>query len=239
MLNQKGNFLIIIGVLVLIVIVGATSYYLGSQKYSPPQAENTQVDASPLIKTQTVAVSASPAVLGVIPNDWTLESGRYCNFKFYLPPNRAPYFELLDPNSTDPINRRFWQIRDFSDSKVSSVSIMHVADVEASGFISGAIGIGCSKNTNSKTADQRVMEYAAEMENPETGGGLKEKRNDVMWGFPVIIAKFFGGASDPNQEHYFFTTKDYNYLITKQSDSKDIKVKDTTDLIFNNLQFTD
>lgn len=239
MFNQRGNILSIIGVIVLLIVIGAVGYYLGLQKNSQLKIEDvSKTVASPVAELATIPSSPSRAATASIPSDWTLKSSSYCNFKFYLPPNKAPYFELLDPSSSDPINRRFWQVRDFSDPKSgqSAVTIMHVADTEASGFISGQVSVSCRKNTDSKTADQALKDYADDMTDPVLGTGLKGQRVESLWGQQVSVGTF-DSAVNAGFDNYFFANKDYVYIISKQSASQDSQVKNTTDLIFNNLQF--
>lgn len=240
MSSQKGNFLVIIGVLVIVIAVGGLGYYLGSQKNAQPKIEKvTQFATQPEINPQ-VSISPSPAVSTGIPSDWTLESSKYCSFKFYLPPNKAPYFEQIE-NFPDPINRRFWQVRDFNDPKTgqSNITIIHVADSEASGFISGQVFVSCRKNTDSKNAEQILQDFSVGITNKEMGTGLKSEREDNLWGQQVKVGKFNSPASIEDFENYFFTTKDYAYTIGKTSASKDPQVQNTTNIIFNNLQFTD
>lgn len=62
-INQKGNFLLILGIVVLVLIVGVIAYFLGAKnnqtnQYSTSKKENQQL--SPTNKTEQKTITATP-----------------------------------------------------------------------------------------------------------------------------------------------------------------------------------
>lgn len=243
--NQRGNAPIILGAIVALLVVGAGAYYLGTQKSSTsintnqnviPSTDTTYQASPTLSPTQTTNQQ-----VGSVPSDWTLKSSTYCGVKFSIPPNKEPYSEFIGQDSSNPQNRRFWQLREGNQASdghkifANSSSLMYVADIEASGYIAGLVGVQCAPNTSYTLAN--IAENYASGFGTDAGIKVKSKRTTNIWGKDVVAAKFEGGMFSDNEIYFVVTSKNV-YKIDKRSDSDKELVKNTTDQIFNNLQFT-
>lgn len=242
---------IIFGILVLLLVVVGGAYYLGTQKTNVSTNTN-QYTTSSAPPTAQIFPTTSPTETtnqqtSSIPSDWTLKSSTYCGIKFPLPPKKDPYYSPDDPNRTPSVTEelgsgRFWQVRETDsasgggkDSIFTAVTaIMHVSDTETSGFISGGIFIRCVPNTNSYTLANIAESYAS---GAGTGIKVKSKRTTKIWGKDVVAAKFEGEMFSDN-EIYFVIAGNFDYKINKISNSDKEFVRNTTDQIFDNLQFS-
>ncbi len=243
--NQKGNVPIILGLVVLLLVVGGGAYYLGNQRNN--SSTNTSQNPAPTtVPTAQALPTTSPTETtnqqaGTIPSDWILKSSTYCAVKFPVPPNKEPYFEYVGQASSNEQNRRFWQLREGNQAAdghkifTNNSSLMYVADIEASGYIAGLVGVQCAPNT-SYTLTNIAENYASGF-GADAGIKVKSKRTIKLWGKDVVAAKFEGGMFSDN-EIYFVIVGNKVYKIDKKSDSDKELVRNTTDQIFNNLQFS-
>lgn len=243
--NQKGNVPIILGAIVVLLIVGAGAYYLGTQKNNASTniGQNVTPSTTPTNQTSTTAspTQATNQQASSVPSDWTLKSSTYCGVKFPVPPNKEPYFEFIGQDSSNPQYRRFWQLREGNQASdghkifANSSSLMYVADIEASGYIAGHVGVRCAPNTSYTLAN--IAENYASGFGADAGIKVKSKRTTNIWGKDVVAAKIEGGMFSDNEIYFVVTSKNV-YKIDKRSDSDKELVRNTTDQIFNNLQFT-
>jgi hypothetical protein len=243
--SQKSSLPLILGVLVLLLGVGGGSYYFGTQ--SNNVSTNTNQNTAPTIAptTQTLPVATPTGTntkqTSSIPSDWTLKSSAYCAVKFPVPPNKEPYFEFIGQDTSDPQNRRFWQLRESNKADdghtlfTNNSSLMYVADAEASGYIAGLVGVQCAPKA-SYSLDNIAESYAAGF-GTDVGIKVKSTRTTKIWGKDVVAAKFEGGMFS-DDEIYFVIAGNQVYKINKKSDSDKELVQSTTDQIFNNLQFS-
>lgn len=247
--NHRGFFPIILGVCVLLFVVGGGAYYLGTQKEnnSTNTSQSTTSTATPTTVPTTHALSTpSPTQtitqpVGSIPSGWSLKSSAYCAVKFPVPPNKEPYFEFIGQDSSTPQNRRFWQLREGNQTAdghkifTNNSSLAYVADTEASGYIAGLVGVQCAPNVSYTLAN--IAENYASGFGVDAEIKVKSKRTTTLWGKDVVAAIFEGGMFSDN-EIYFVIVGNKVYKIDKKSDSDKELVRNTTDQIFNNLQFS-
>ena len=241
-MNQKGftPIYLVLGVLILVIVAGG-AYYLGSAKNQTSQPKQVN-DPNPTQQSSPSSVSeqANPTSKSNSMSGWISKKSAYCNVTFTYPTDKAPYFEYIGGDSSNPQNKRFWQLREAmgaSDGhKVfkSNSSLMYVADIEASGYIAGMVGVQCAANAG-YTLDNAPDIYASGF-GADAGIKVKSKRITKMWGRDVATAKFEGGMFSDN-EIYFVVTDKNIYKIDKRSDSDKELVRNTTDQIFNNLKF--
>jgi hypothetical protein len=243
--NQRGNLPIILGVVVLLLVVGGGAYYLGTQRTDT--STNTDLHTVPTANPTTQALpTTSPTEstnqqTSSIPSDWTLKSSTYCAVKFPVPPNKEPYFEFIGQDTSNPQNKRLWQLRESSLAEdghkifTNNSSLMYVADIEASGYIAGLVGVRCAPKASYSLAN--IAESYAAGFGTDAGIKVKSKKTIQIWGKDVVAAKFEGGMFSDN-EIYFVLVGDKVYKVDKRSDSDKELVKNTTDQIFNNLQFS-
>lgn len=241
---QKGFGAIyaLIGIVVLIAVAGG-AYYLGQMKNQPVPQEQVS-NATPTTQptsSNSVSEKASPTSQPDSQKDWVTKKSSYCNVTFTYPPNEAPYFEYLG-DSINPQNKRFWQLREAAGASdghkifKSSSTLMYVADIEASGYIAGMVGVQCAANTG-YTLDNAPDIYASGF-GADAGIKVKSKRTTKMWGKDVVAAKFEGGMFSDNEIYFAVTVKNI-YKIDKRSDSDKELVRNTTDQIFNSLKFSE
>lgn len=235
MTDEKGNLAIAMIGITFVVLIGVGAYYLGTQQNN---INSTQTYApTPTQKPDSKANS--------VPNDWTFKPSTDCGVKFPVPPNQEPYFELLEDPYThqttqDPKNRRYWQLRESREAAdghkifTKASDLLYVAEIEASGYVAGLVGVQCAPN-NSYTLANIAESYAAGF-GSDAGIQVKSQRVTNLWGKEVVAAKFEGGMFS-EMEVYFVVTKDKIYKVDKRADSDKEFVKNTTDQIFNNLQF--
>lgn len=237
-----GASYVLIGIVVLAVIAGG-AYYLGQMKNQPTSREQVYNSTPTTQPTYSNPVSekSSPTAQPDSQKGWITKKSSYCDVTFTYPPNEAPYFEYVG-DSKNPQNKRFWQLREAvgaSDGhKIfkSSSTLMYVADIEASGYIAGMVGVQCAANTG-YTLDNAPDIYASGF-GADAGIKVKSKRTTKMWGRDVAVAKFEGGMFSDN-EIYFVVTDKNIYKIEKRSDSDKELVRNTTDQIFSNLKISD
>lgn len=242
--NQKGFFPIVLGVLVLLLVVASGAYYFGTQKNNDSTNNNQNTAPTTAATTQALPTSSPTETTNQpvesIPSGWTLKSSTYCAVKFPVPPNKEPYFEFVGQDSSNPQNRRFWQLREGNQAEdghkifTNNSSLMYVADNEASGYIAGLVGVQCAPNASYTLAN--IAENYASGFGADAGIKVKSKRTTTLWGKDVVATKFEGMFSD--NEIYFVIVGNRVYKIDKKSDSDKEFVRNTTDQIFNNLQFS-
>lgn len=167
--NQKGNFIILIGVVFLILIVGIGAYYLGQQtsKKTQPSGQEQSVTNPSTAPTQpsssvnTVTTEPAPS----LPSGWTYKSNGECAVKFAIPPKQAPYYQIPDPNrqpsvTNDEGSGRFW---DFprggvypnllsklitGNQEYKQAPTMYATVEGASGYVSSGVIVSCIPNSS-------------------------------------------------------------------------------------------
>lgn len=243
-MNKKGfaPIYIVLGVLIIVIVTGG-AYYLGSvrkQTSQPKQVNNptpNQQSSPNLVREQI-----SPTMESDSMNGWISKKSAYCNVTFTYPTDKTPYFEYIGGDNSNPQNKRFWQLREAAGASdghkifKSSSTLLYVADIEASGFIAGMVGVQCAPNAG-YILDSAPDIYAAGF-GTDIGIKVKSKRTTKIWGKDVIAAKFEGGMFSDN-EIYFVVTDKNIYKMDKRSDSDKEFVRTTTDQIFNNLKFSE
>jgi len=174
--------------------------------------------------------------------NWKRASSTYCGIAFLLPPDEEPYYELINNDSTNPQYRRFWQVREVQQQDLLftyATSVMHVADIEASGFISGAVTINCATNTNNSfTQPAQVVDSLFLGYDKDSGISVKSRKETTMWDKNVVEVQYQGGMFD-DTPYYFLVTPKYIYRISKRVGSTKDIVKTTANQIFDSLTFTE
>lgn len=250
--SKKNNLPIILGSLLLLFVVGG-GIYLSTQRNTV--GTNINQSATPAAPTHTTNQQISSG-----PNGWKVKSSRFCAVKFTAPPNISPYFELINQDSSNPQNRKFWQLREGAQTAdghnifANNSSLIYIADSEANGYsdikpnnyteasgypetkgyIAGLVGVQCAPKASYSLAN--IAESYASGLGATAGIKVKSKRTTKFWGKDVVAATFTGGKFK-NNEIYFVVTDDKVYKIEKRSDSDKELVRNTTDQIFNTLQF--
>ncbi len=242
--------IVVLGIVVFFLFVG----YIDTRRNTVPAriSQNVAPTNQALVPTRIIKPQLSS-----LGNGWIVKSSRFCAVEFQSPPNNAPYFELIGQDASNPENRRFWQLREGAQTAngriifTNNSSLIYIADREDSGyadinpnsytqasgyketkgFITGLVGVQCAPKASYSLANI-AESYAASF----TGVTVKNKRMTTLWGKEVVAATFTGGLFK-NDEIYFIITNDKVYKIEKRSDSTKEFIKNTTDQIFNNLQF--
>ncbi len=249
--NPKSSLPLIIGGLVLIIVVAGVSYYLGMQATSPkniiqPEDNNSNavipvpVDESTVVEDDTI--SEPVQVANNIPSDWTIKTSEACSVSIPIPPKSGLYYKPENSGTPPSITNEagsYWQFEEQQGSAfiyTNSVEVFFAHPENASGT-AGSVSISCNPGSISRTTDELIAQYEP-IANDESGRAptIKSKRQVTMWGRPVMVVRF-EGEFNGDQEYYMFATADNIYMIRKVADSNNQFVRDTTDQIFNNLQF--
>lgn len=232
-MRRKG--FVLLPIIVIIALVGALGYFI----YQNTQLQKSSGD---LLKPSPTADLAAN-----LPLDWTYKQSSICNVKFPLPPKKVPYYSPYDPNrqpsvTSDESSGRFWQFEEYEASMFlfkTTSRMLYRTPEEASGYMSGDVEVICTPNTAGYTTQTLMAKLESDLSggsNSDESVGIKSKRSGTMWGQSVMIIKFQGGMFD-NSDHYIFATNKNLYLVRKISQSQSQIVKETTDKIFESLQF--
>lgn len=185
-----------------------------------------------------------------IPDSWSLQANADCNIQVPLPPKAPPYY-TPDQNTPQPVGGlagSFWQFRDAGSSEFifnKNITAIYAHPEAANGVIPGAVDIHCTNNTQSLSSQQLVdqIERNLAVDNPvseqfeEAQIKLGNPQPLTKWGFPVVKANISGGFYG-DRDYYFLATPSNLYMISTKVDADDQLVRDTTQQIFDNLQFT-
>lgn len=199
----------------------------------------------------TSEITPSPESVTQLGNSWDLVTSEACGVVFSVPPKQEPYYF---PKSTDtpsvPIgvdigSGRYWQFSEGESSMfffTNEASVVHKSDDESSGYISGGIFVSCAPNTESLTTAELNFQLDSHLISnlANQGAGviqLLSTRELQMWDRDVREVRFTGGMFNPDMPYYLFATENYKYLVTKRVHSTTQSVIETTNKIFDELEF--
>lgn len=241
MKNQHGNILvvgIVIGLLIASGLFGA--YYFGTQQ-SKFNIQTPQESATETAK-QTSSSFPTPESTNNIPGNWTTKKSTLCNVSLPRPPKEAPYITLGSLNENMD-GGAFWQFSEndkYSDDMFTySVSVFYEnPEALGSGYVAGSVQITCSQNKDGLTTDTLLAAYEKKFtDGVYQGFKIKSKKEVNKWGKRVWEIKHTGGMFDENNPTYYFATPNHIYSVNRVALSQNNFVKETTEKIFNNLQF--
>lgn len=244
MLSQKGSLIVSIGIIVLLVLAAGAAYYLGTQKPKPvydTQSPTASIATSSYPSTQ-VSVSAS-----VLPPGWEYQTGKNCNVNIPLPPKKEPYFIPDNPNTPPAVDDEggFWQIEDVLSQadqdkffKGSVMARFRNPDAGGHDYVAGIVQVICGPNTQKYSTDNYIEVYSKQFTDGTFQGLTFSNLGTVnLWGKEVVKASIEGGMSSEDDSEYFFATPETLYRIRTFSQSQLLIIQDTTQKIFENLQF--
>lgn len=248
-LNQKGSFLPILGVIVLLVVIAGGAYYLGTQNIK--NSQNAQISTSPKSPAQptTIESPTNPPIQNTnsLPSDWAVKNSVICNVKIPLPPKKEPYYIPDNPSTAPATNDEggFWSYEERGSGNENdkffineSISIFKNPNKQGSGYVAGMVQVICGPNNKGYTTQSFVDAYAKQYTDGTFSGlDFKQDGKKALWGHEVIQATITGGMFNEDDKEYYFATPSKLYQIRTISLSSNQTIKDTTKQIFNNLQF--
>jgi len=231
------------------IIVGIVMFLLGlcggylffANKTQVKQTETTQ--ASPTsIQQINPTTSPSDIITSSIPSDWTIENSKICRVNVPLPPKKVPYYIPKGTYSNKMDDGGYWIFDDSPNEgsewfKHSTSAIFRNPDAGGSGYLAGGVIISCNANVEKLTSEQLANKYLEKYVNPYDILKLKKKESILLWKQNVVALYIEGGMQDGINPQYFLANENGQYLISKDTMSSNIKIKEATDLIFNNLEF--
>lgn len=245
--QQNGYFLPIIGVIVLVLVVGAGAYYLSTRK-SNNSADPASTITPPAGNFSSPTPPQPDNKQAQLPADWTLKKDPSCAVSFPLPPKKEPYYFPFDESVThnptkDEGSGRFWYYQSYGNGgmflfKNDAGVILLNPDQAGSGFLPASIQVMCSSNTARYNTSSLVSALEQELGKEETSLKIASKNTVNLWGHEVIVAKIEGGMFTDDLNYLFATDKNI-YLVRKIVMSETSIVKETAEQIFNNLVFED
>lgn len=249
--NQRGGFVIVLSILVVVVFVSVGTYYLGTQQSKPEIVilTNSPVptfdSSAPLPSNASAKPSTRPSTS--LPSDWTYQKSTACNTSFPIPPKKEPYLTTTLPSTgATNDNNRFWKLSENTESELflfkDDSSLNYAPTEEASlgnGYNPGSVSIFCTRNNETLTNGQLVSTLEAYIKSNNYDFKLLNKRNLNKWNIDVVAVNIQGGMFGEADDVYFFNIGNRSYFVTYSSQSENQVVKDTTKKIFDNLQFTD
>lgn len=248
-LASKAGVAAITATVAVTATAGVVSVVYNQPKQQKETTANSQTVPTPepsnIKTTVTTTLTSTPTSTPItsykpqIPQGWSVKTSSTCNAKLPLPPKALPYY-----NGND-----FWQYEEYETpflfTEVTSRLIYKDDSSLGSGNVQGDVEVLCAPNTKGYTAESLYTFLDKEIKTKKDPGytfieKIASKTDSKMWGQDVKILKFQSSQSleDPNQEYYLFATRSNIYIVRKITGSTDTNVKNTTNQIFNNLEFT-
>jgi RNA polymerase sigma-70 factor (ECF subfamily) len=189
-----------------------------------------------------------------IPADWTMEMNEACSARMPVPPKKPPY--LRDENG----HQLFWKYSQPNFLAYQTIPISSSSQVlydsengAGSGYAQSWVKLMCNPNTEDYTTDSYANFIITEMKKYDSWMDVETitfnpvKTTSDLWGRDVIKIELNrtrenGNPLGSNGEvgsdvYYAFATENTVYLILKMADNPDLFFQETTDTIFNNLEF--
>lgn len=242
--NQKGSTLIILAVLVLLILVGGGAYYLGTQKNTPQESQNSyQPSANP--SPSTISQASSSAQISQIPSTWTYQKNNSCSVQIPIPPKAEPYTTNTFPEGgAASDNNRYWQFAEntpsnmliFQDDAMVSYSPVESNEL-GNDYNPGSVSVYCSLNSNNLSTDQIISILEDRFKKQQMDFKVINKGSENKWGIDTRKINLDGGMFG-DTPIYIFTANDRMYFVYSSSASMNQSVKDTTKQIFDNLKFS-
>ncbi len=178
-------------------------------------------------------------VVNTLPEGWSISKSELCNVEIPLPPKEEPY--LSDQGE-------YWFYQQYPGGGApffenNAITLFHNPELGGSGYVAGAVTISCKANANNDSTAKLVSDYkdylATQNANAPEDARIKliEVGNRNLWDRNVTVVNFKGGMFDETEEYYFLATETTSYLISKPAMSLDSFVRETTEKIFDGLEF--
>jgi len=222
-------------------------FYIGMH-YRPPI-----VVSNPQTNYQQNTVHPTPSVTNEAPlpnntqqitndtDDWIMKKASVCNVTMPVPPKKKPYVV----GGSDGEVFSSWQFSenmkkgmDFDDIQFENIAQVELtvdydAQISRSLLGEGYVGVNCSKNTKHYTTQSFAQEVAAILSKADTSVKkvISSVTHQQIWQKDVVA------ISTESDTFYVFVDNNMVYLIMKQSYSTDTFIQNTTNRIFNTLQF--
>gem|GEM_PF-5634091 len=217
-----------------------------SEEKTTPTA---QTSPSPIPTTMSVSPTGKANTL---PTGWTYVSSQECNVSFPLPPKKEPYYIPAPTGATPDLMQDeggYWGYdKNTSGGMFVEYAFVHFFNEDWGGseYIPGLVQVGCSPNTKGYTTESLLSTYSDDYKNGKYAGPegplvFKSLGEKEMWGRQTIAYTISGGMGPDNglNTHYLFATKEHIYTVSTMMMSQTPLVKNTTEQIFQNLQFND
>jgi hypothetical protein len=199
-------------------------------------------EATPSSSPVAIA-SASPSTSPSPRANWKSFISQVCGVGYSIPPQAEPYTTTSFPaGGASDDNNRVWRSLDLyiSDGKLynlfeNGLKIDYFKNTPiGNGYTPGLITLYCAPNSQNMTADTVLENFLKE----NSTLTLQSSKRVVKWYQQAVVADITGAQSSPlNNEYYFIANPKYIYLITATSESPNDSVKNTTEQIFNSIQF--
>lgn len=205
MKNQKGSFIPIIGVLVLIILVGGVSYYFGTQSVEDNPANiapKTENKIMPV--TETASPSALPARRdrqSMVVTGFDIFDSKLCGFTFHYPTD----WKVEDTKGTDQEGYNFTcTYISAPDFKITGMDTINGLDIAIHRTKLGTDFKGVTINS--------LEDYIIATETIQEPKVLAKNVSDKTYG--ENSGKYFEYDSLRNKSHFIFSHKEYIYTIS-------------------------
>ncbi len=229
--------------------LGGYLFFSPKKTVEEKAAPTPHVSSSPTKVTMSVTPTEKA---NAIPTDWTYVTSQECNVSFPLPPKKEPYYIPVPTGETPDLMQDeggFWQYgTNTSAGMFTQYAYMHFFNEDWGGseYMAGFVQVGCGPNTKGYTTESLLSTYSDDYKNGTYAGpegplvftNLGEKK---MWGRSTIAYTVSGGMglSNGSNIQYLFATKEHIYTVSTMKMSQSTFIKNTTEQIFQNLQFKD
>lgn len=239
--DQKGGLLIILSFFIVLILVGAGAYYFGlKQNPSIEPQMSSHATVAPMLKISPPPAS-SPVTL---PPGWSYQLSNECSVSMPLPPKQEPYYIPESPDTPPAVDDEggWWHYESSSTRTDKFFTDSNVAIFKhpeaASGYISGMVEVRCGPNKNNYSTSQFVEEYSKQYSDGTLSGLTFTNLGDAsLWNQKVARVSLTGGMASGEPE-YMFATPSKLYKVSRLNHSNLQIIKDITDQIFQNLQFS-
>ena len=245
--SESKGFAPILIILLITVILGAGGFFIYQNRVkNTVLPENDMIactqeaklcpDGSSVGRTGpncefTACPTPSPSIYSTskpeIATNWLVRTNSSCNVIFAIPPKQEPYYYPYDPTrrpsvTEDKGSGRFWEYQQSGNNS----TVIFKAPTEASGFVAGLVSVDCDGVDGNQSVESWIT---------SKDGVIKDTIE--IWGKMVLHVRYEGGMD--SADYYIFKAKNIIYSVRKLSMSNTKLVKDTTEQIFNKLQFKD
>ena len=230
-------FLVFFFVFVVLVVVGVGRWY---------QVNSQNEEGITVLPSKNAAASPSAALDKDldIPSDWGRDKSLVCNTTFRVPPAEEPYIIPRDPN-TPPSSRddegKYWI---FEDADAQLFTLNHMArvifknpELPASGYVSSAVEIYCTENTEKLTTESFFVKIQNNLLENYSVIKLNPVGRARLWGREVRTATFQGGSFDAKDIYYIFATAKHAYMIRSYGETANTDIQAVRDQILLGLTF--
>lgn len=204
------------------------------------------VKASPTVTPKvSIPPTASPFNfdIGELAGWQTMSGGEFCPVSMPIPPAEEPYIIPRDPNTKPTIDEdegRYWIFEeadaDIFEFKHMVRAIFKSPDKPTAGYVSAAVEVYCSPNTDSLNSRDFANNLQKSLEENYSIVRVQEIIDDILWGQDVELIRFRGG--DFGEEQYaLLTTPGYAYLIKNYGETSNPDILNVRNEIFKRVRF--